>query len=89
MAKKEKKKSLDSSKVVFNSRFSWYMPCPLVSFYPSAPSVSFHIHPEKHKKVHSFSHVFRGVNWENYALMGKTNQNINIKEKNVILSKSL
>ena len=55
MAKKEKAKSLDNSQHVFNSRFSWDMPCP----YPSTPNVPFHIPPEKNQSP-QFSSCFQG-----------------------------
>ena len=71
MAKKGKTKSLDNSQHVFHSRFSWDMSWPLFNFYSSAPNISFHISPAK-VKVHSFFHVFSGVNRENCALLGKT-----------------
>ena len=59
MAKQEKTNYLDNSHHVFNPRFAWVMPCPLVNFYLSASNVPFHIPPEK-IKVHSF--FFRGLN---------------------------
>ena len=74
MAEKEEVKSPDISQHVFNSRFSWDMLCPLVNFYPCAPNAPFHIPPEKKIKVRGFFHIFRGVNWGNSALMGKTNE---------------
>ena len=53
MAKKEKANYLDNSHHVFNPRFAWVMPCPLVNFYLSAQMFPF-IYPLKKIKVHIF-----------------------------------